>query len=472
METVETAYQHTLDYIYKFIDHSLTRNLRYSEEKFDLGRMEAFMERLGNPQNDYPVIHIAGTKGKGSTGAMIASVLQAAGYKVGFYTSPHLEDYAERIQINRQKITHSELVDLIDGMKPVIESIDSISTFEITTGAAFLYFSQQAVDVAVIEVGLGGRLDATNIVDPLVSVITSLSLDHTKVLGETLAQIAAEKAGIIKPGRPVVLAPQREEARLVVERIAKERGAPLIQVGRDFFFAPVAHSLDGQTFVAWGKDEHRLVTEFIESGGQSKWEPVRLHIPLLGHHQVENAATAYAALLETRKLGLNVPDSKILRGFDQVYWPGRFEIISRDPLIILDSAHNRDSALKLRLALDDYLPGRPVILVFGASEDKDIHGMFSELLPRIEQVVATESTHPRAVSVERLVELAYQFGRSAHAVVPIENALLRAAEIAGHDHAILITGSLFVVAAARHVLLNDEGVRAGIRERSGENKRV
>jgi len=255
MNDVEKAYQECLDYLYSFVDYSLTRNLRYAEEKFDLGRMRTFMGRLGNPQEAYPVIHVAGTKGKGSTAAMVASALQAAGYRVGFYTSPHLEEFCERIQINRQLISHADLVRIVDQVKPVVAEIEQLTTFELTTAAAFLYFAEQKVDVAVIEVGLGGRLDATNVVKPVVSVITSLSLDHTKVLGDTLAKIAFEKAGIIKPGRPVVMAPQREEARLVVERVAIERETKHVHVGRDILFTPDQHSLDERSLLLWRKEE-------------------------------------------------------------------------------------------------------------------------------------------------------------------------------------------------------------------------
>lgn len=449
MDSAEAAYQQALDYLYSFIDYSLTRSFRYTPDKFHLGRMVDLLERLGNPHQKYRIIHVAGTKGKGSTAAMIASSLQAAGYKTGFYTSPHLQEYTERIQVDGVEISKADFAALIDELKPQAAHVEQITTFELTTALGFMYFAQQQVDVAVVEVGLGGRLDATNVVDPLVSVITSLSYDHTAVLGNTLAEIAAEKAGIIKPGRPVVLAPQREEARLVVEKVSLERNAPLTQVGRDLLFAPWAHSLAGQTLLVWPKEDQAQVDAFIESGGMTDWHPVRLAIPLLGFHQVENAATAYTALLATCAQGLNIPDAAIRDGFSNVRWPGRFEVLRRSPPVIIDSAHNRDSALKLRLALDDYLPGQPVILIFGASEDKDVFGMFTELMPRINRVIATQSVHPRAMSAEQLVELAHQFGRPAQALPTVEEALERALELASGETAVLITGSIFVAAAGR-----------------------
>ncbi len=454
MNPEEIAYQQALDYLYSFVDYSLTKQLQYSPEKFDLSRMQTLLDRMGHPEREYKVIHVAGTKGKGSTAAMIASGLEAAGFTVGFYTSPHLIDYVERIQVNSSSIPRAELVALLDELKPLVAEIERLTTFEITTALAFLYFARKNVDVAVVEVGLGGRLDATNVVEPLVSVITSLSYDHMAVLGNTLGQIAFEKAGIIKPGRPVVLSPQREEARLVVEQVSAERGSRLWMAGRDFFFAPWAHSLEQQSLLVWNAGEQEHVDTFIESDGRSEWKPLQLTIPLLGNHQVENAATAYAALQVARSEGLDISEQALQTGFLNVQWPGRFELLRRDPPVIIDSAHNRDSALKLRLTMEDYLPGKPVILLFGASEDKDVYGMFAELMPRVRRVVATQSVHPRAMEAARLVELAHRFGRPATMVLPVEDALEKALELAGEDAAVVAAGSLFIAAAVRQAWMN------------------
>lgn len=448
---IEQQYQEALDYLYSYVDYSLTRSMRNAAKNFNLGRVNILLHLLGDPHLQYKVIHVAGTKGKGSTSAMMASALRAGGYQVGFYTSPHLSDYCERIQINGEPVSHSRLVELVEEIKPCVDQVEKITTFEITTALGFLYFAQEAVDVAVIEVGLGGRLDATNVVSPLVSVITSLSLDHINVLGDTLAKIAVEKAGIIKEGRPVVLSPQREEARLVVTRIAEERQSPLVLVGHDYLFAPWSHSLSGQSLLVWPAADQPLVDSFIETGGRENWEPLRLTLPLLGHHQVENAATAYAALQIAKSEGLKISEADIIRGFSDVYWPGRFEVLRRSPLFIVDSAHNRNSALKLRQAIDDYLPGLPVILIFGASEDKDVKGMFAELLPRVRQVIATESIHPRAMNADQLVDLAHRFGRPAQKILPIEKAVDHALELAGDEIAIVAAGSLFVAAAVRDI---------------------
>lgn len=449
---VEQRYQEALDFLYSFIDYSLKRNFRYTADKFNLDRMRQFMAYLGDPQKDFQIIHIAGTKGKGSVASFCASVLAAQGYKTGLYTSPHMIEFIERIQINGQEISKGKLADLVDVIKPAIQKVAEITTFELTTALAFLYFSQEKVDLAVFEVGLGGRLDATNIVDPIVSVISSISYDHVQILGNTLSEIAGEKGGIIKPNRPVVIAPQKEEARHKLEEIAQERNSPFIQVGRDYLYAAESHNFDRQSFLVWTPEEQPLVDEFIETGGRNIWSPLRLRIPLLGFHQVENAATAYAVLKTVEKFGITISQDAYRTGFAKVNWQGRMEILQRHPVVLVDSAHNRYSALRLRQALDDYFPGYPVILVFGASEDKDIDGMFQELLPRVRRVIATQSIHPRAMDAEELVKLAHRFGRSATAIKPIEDALAKALAEAGDEAVVLVTGSVFVAAAVKEIL--------------------
>lgn len=436
MADIAVEYQETLDYLYRFVDYSLTRNLRYSPEKFDLGRMRALMAELDDPHCKFPTVHVAGTKGKGSTAAMIAGVLQEAGYKVGLYTSPHMIDFAERIQIDRQTIPHADLVRVVNEIKPSVEKVERLTTFELTTAAAFLYFSQEQVDIAVIEVGLGGRLDATNVVDPLLAVITSLSLDHINVLGDTLEKIAFEKGGIIKPGKPVVISPQKDEALAVLTDIADQRGSPAILACREYLCRVLESNLDGQTF------------EVMEQANPGQgW--CKLRIPLLGKHQIENACTAFAALRELEKAGWKIGLEAIQEGFARINWPGRFEIVARDPFVVLDSAHNQDSAARLRAAMDDYFPGAEITLIFGASEDKNVAGMFAELLPRMTRVILTQSVHPRALDVQILQEMAAPFGIPTESIVPLEKAVERSLETAQENRVILVTGSLFVVAGAR-----------------------
>ncbi len=427
----EAAYNKALDYLYSFVDYSLKKADQLAAANFNLDRMVELMASLGDPQQDYPTIHIAGTKGKGSVSAFCASALKAAGFRTGLYISPHLQDFNERMQVNDIPIRHAELAELVEEIKPHVARIPRLTTFELTTALGFLYFSRQKVDAAVIEVGLGGRLDATNILTPLVSVITSLSYDHMAVLGNTLTEIAGEKAGIIKPGIPVVSSPQQDEAQVVLERVAARQNAPFARVGRELMFTQGAHSLDGQHFQLW------------EPG-----EPKRDYFtPLLGAYQVENAATAFLAL---RRSGLEISNEAIEQGFARVRWPARFEIVRREPPVILDSAHNLDSARKLRQALDDYFPGRSVILVFGASEDKDVTGMFSEWKPRLSLVIACKADHPRALESSHLASLAGQVGIASEEASTVAEGFIRALNLAEEQRAVVLSaGSLFVTAEAR-----------------------
>jgi len=434
----ETSYNQALDYLYSFVDYSLKHASELAKADFNLDRMFALMESLGNPQNQYPIIHVAGTKGKGSTSALCASALQAAGYTVGLYTSPHLEDYAERIQINGAPISHEQLVELVEEIKPHVAKIEKLTTFEITTALAFLAFAKYGVNAAVFEVGLGGRLDATNIVTPKVSVITSLSYDHTAVLGDTLTLIAGEKAGIIKQGVPVVSSPQKDEAFAVLERVAKLKNAELTLVGRDVKFELVESSLEGQTFALSVVEAHSVKSSFDYA------QDVIFKIPLLGSHQVENAATAYTAL---KVSGIPISDEQIQKGFSLVKWSARFEVVRRDPPVIFDSAHNQDSFEKLRETLDAYFPDKKVYLIFGASEDKNILAMFAALKPKIQKIIITRADHPRALDVERIQQLANQAGAESESVTPVKSALARALELSSKDGSIVLSaGSMFVTA--------------------------
>jgi dihydrofolate synthase / folylpolyglutamate synthase len=453
----DVAYQQALDYLYSYVDYSMTRSFRWSADKFDLKRMFDLMAALGHPEREYPIIHIAGTKGKGSVAAMCESVIRSAGYRVGLYTSPHMHDYAERIRVSGTPILHRELISIIDEVRPVIESIHELTTFEITTALGFLYFARQHTQAAVVEVGLGGRLDATNITTPAVCVITSISYDHMQILGNTLTEIAGEKAGIIKTGVPIVMAPQPEEARQAIESIAAERQAPLIDVGRDYRFTLEESSLKGQSLKIWYEPEGSPANTDGDAWG-TRSNPAKITIPLLGLHQVENAATAYAALNTFQQITLPINRQAFQDGFANTAWPGRFEILDSDPTIIVDCAHNRDSAARLRQTLMEYFPDRRVILVFGASEDKDIGGMLGELAPVTTQVILTRSFHPRAAEPDQLAKQAQEIGVSARIVAEVADAMEAALQSIKENEVILATGSIFIATAVREAWLARNGI--------------
>jgi dihydrofolate synthase/folylpolyglutamate synthase len=434
---LDSAYQAALDYIYSFVEFSRTHQENLAPENYDLSRMRALMNALGNPDQGYKKIHVAGTKGKGSVSAFCATALQEAGLKTGLYTSPHLKDFEERIQINRKSISRADLITLVDEIRPYVAAIQRLTTFEISTALSFLYFARQNVDIAVIEVGLGGRLDATNVITPLVSVITSISRDHTYVLGDSLAEIAAEKGGIIKPGIPVVLAPQRQEPRQTLVEIAAQRGCPLTQIGRDYKFSIEERSLDGQTFSLWRTDDPNE-------------QPISLGISLLGDHQAENCATAYATLQVVKRAGIDISEGAIRQGMAETFWAGRFEILQLDPPVIIDAAHNAYSARILENALDQYFPNMPMILITGMSADKDVQGMIDAWLPRTAHIITTQSGHPRAIPPEELREAIRAYTDIPTTAKPNATAALNAAlEIVNKDQLIIATGSVFEVASIR-----------------------
>ena len=443
-----TTYQEALDYLYSHIDYSMKRSYRYSAEVFELQRVIDLLEALGNPHARIKAFHVAGTKGKGSVSALIASVLKEAGYKTGLYTSPHLSRFNERIMIDGEPIADDDLIELVEVVKPSVEAIPGLTVFEILTAMAFTYFAEQGVEYAAVEVGLGGRLDATNVLAPIITVITSLSYDHMHLLGESLSDIAREKAGIIKSGIPVVLAPQQSEAERVVESVAEAVGSPLIRVGQDWLYSPGSHNLERQTLYIWSRAEQPLMDAFVDSAGGDEWVPPRYQIPLLGHHQVVNAAVAYAAIVEAKNSGLDVKEVDIQAGFRNVSWLGRFQILSWNPIIVVDAAHNRESALKLRIALEDYFPGQPVTMIFGASADKDIEGMLAELRPRVSRFAVTQADHPRSENPGVLAGFAHSHGVRVEEFAEVQKALLWAIEKSRPGEVILVTGSIFIVGEA------------------------
>ena len=430
-------YPAAIAYLHSLIDYEKMRLERYTPETHNLARVRQLLAAAGNPHTRFPAVHIAGTKGKGSAAAMCEACLRAAGYHTGFYVSPHLHTFRERIQVDRRKIARDKVVALVEEIRPLVERVPGVTYFEAITAMGLLYFARSEVDVAVVEVGLGGRLDATNILMPDVSVITSLSLEHTYLLGDTLAEIAYEKAGIIKPGIPVVSAPQRAEAIKVIKAISQERESPLTEIGRDWDYEPGPADLDGQAFAA------RRIT-----GGSSELDGEHW-IPLLGRHQLENATSVIAALDIIRQRGFCIPAEAVRQGLRNVYWPGRMEILSREPLVVADGAHNPYSAQTLREALEEWFPGQRWVLIFGASADKDITGLLRTLLPISDYVIVTRSDHPRAAAPVELADAVASVGGGAEVSVNVRKSLRRGLAMIEPDIGLLVTGSIHLVADAR-----------------------
>ena len=430
-------YQAALEYILSFTDYEKSPAVLYAAPSFDLRRMEELLERLGNPHLTARAVQVAGTKGKGSTAAMVASALSAAGYKTGLYTSPHLHTFRERISINGRDITKKELSSLVERLKPEIEAVNrrraygELTTFEILTAIAFTYFSEAKVDFQVLEVGLGGRLDATNVVEAEVAVITPISFDHAEVLGDSLAKIAGEKAGIIKPGSIVVTSPQQREAEKAITKACGDKGARLIAVGRDITWQKIAADIRGQSFRVKGNIASYDLT-----------------IPLLGYHQLENAATAVAALEALASRGVTIATESVVRGLAKVRWPGRLEILKHEPLFLVDGAHNAESARRLKEAIKQYFDFQQLILIIGASSDKDIAGIVGELAPLATVAIATRSRHPRALAPSLVLEELLRQGAATELTESVAAAADRALALAGPGDLICATGSLFVAAEA------------------------
>jgi dihydrofolate synthase/folylpolyglutamate synthase len=433
---IDTRYQQALDYIYSFVDYEREPRPRDAIH-YDLRRMDELLARLGNPHLKTKSVHIAGTKGKGSVAAMIASALAASGYVTGLFTSPHLITFNERIRVNDELIPDDEVAALVDRLKPEITAVNEkatyglLTTFEIMTALGFAYFAQKAVDFQVIEVGLGGRLDATNVIKSEVAVITSISFDHTEVLGHTLREIATEKAGIIKPKGIAVTSPQADEAMKVIEQTARDAQARLIKVGTDITWQSLGFDATQQSFRVKGRRGSYKLT-----------------IPLLGAYQLENAATAVAALEVLVEKGYRVPPESLVRGLARVNWPGRLQVLNHHPLVVADGAHNPYSAGKLREALQQYFKFDRAILIIGTSADKDIAGIVAELVPLFDRVIVTRSIHPRAMATAPLVAEFSQHGIKAEVTDDISIALRLALTMAKENDLICVTGSLFVVAGA------------------------
>ena len=386
--------------------------VQWAGHKPGLSRTRTLLAALGDPHRQLKFVHVAGTNGKGSTAAMLAACLQAAGYRVGLYTSPFINRFNERIQVNGEQIPDRALVQLVEQVKPAADAMADVPTeFEIITALGMLWFAQQRCDIVVLEVGLGGTLDSTNVIDPPeCAVITALGMDHVRELGPTLAEIASAKAGIIKPGSPVVSYGGAPEADAVIARAAERQNAPLTVV--DFAKLNVrGGDLDGVNFDFDGLENIRL--------------------PLIGSYQPKNAAVAITALRVLRQRGWNIPESAIRQGLERVSWPGRFELLRHSPAFLLDGSHNAHGMRATVQSLRDRFPGQKFVFLLSIMADKDVDEMLELLLPLAKQFVTVAAHTPRAMPAQTLAEHIRVRGGMAEPAPSIEAGVARAVALGG-----------------------------------------
>ena len=426
------SYQDELEYLYSLHQFGI---------KLGLSNIRDLCAFSGNPQEKIKTIHVGGTNGKGSTAAVLSAILQEAGYKVGLYTSPHLIDFTERIRIHNIPIPKERVAGLVRNVRECVGDRDIMPTFfELTTALALSYFAEEDVDIAVIEVGMGGRLDATNIINPLVSVITHVGYDHMEHLGASLEQIAMEKCGIIKRGVPVITSESKGPILSIIEESAGEADAVPYVYGREFYAEPVRMA--------------PYYSEFCYHGLQ--WGGLLLRTPLAGRHQMYNMGSALCAAELLTGMGFDITERQAAEGVRNVSWPGRLEMVSDRPQIFLDGAHNHDGAVALRRFIEDVLMAQrahgKIVLLFGVLKDKDAGAMLGELIPCSTEVIITSPNTERGLPVEVLREIVEKQGIKPHVTRTISGALSLAHDIASSSDTIIVTGSLYVVGEARALI--------------------
>ncbi|HET6328960.1 MAG TPA: folylpolyglutamate synthase/dihydrofolate synthase family protein [Planctomycetaceae bacterium] len=451
------TYDQAIEFLLGRINYERVTGIAFSSDDQKLSRMRRLLEQTGNPHEGLKVIHIAGTKGKGSTSAMAASILTAAGQKTGLFTSPHVSAFEERMVVDGASPSPGHLVDLVNRLIEPIEHMDRApegpgpTYFELATAIAWLYFRDCAVDLAVLEVGLGGRLDATNVCEPHVSVITNISRDHTNVLGNSTAEIAREKAGIVKAGVPVISGVDSGPAGDVIEAVCLRHQSPLYRLGRELLWRP--HRNDDS--IADDPNDGTAGRGIDVDTPWGKWAGLR--VPLLGHHQSDNAALAVAAATLLRQEGLRIPDAAVARGLSEVRWPARIEVLGTRPTIVVDAAHNWAATAALLRTIQHDFPGvSRKILIFAATRDKDVAGMLRQLLPGFDSVVLTQyHTNPRGVPINELAAMVQATaGYVCHVATDAAAAWSLASRLATNEDLICVTGSFFVAAELRKLILD------------------
>ncbi len=440
------AYTRAMEFLMRHTDYERMRVVRYNTTTFNLNRMRRLLAELGNPHQAFKTVHIAGTKGKGSTCHMLAAMLHNVGLKVGLYTSPHLLNIRERIAVNGQPVSEDQVVRIIKRIEPAIKKLgaDKPTFFEILTAMGFCHFADEKVDIAVIETGLGGRLDSTNVITPEVTAITSISYDHMAVLGNTLAKIAAEKAGIFKKDVPALSVLQDPEVTPVLERVAREVHAPLEFVGTDIEFS---HRFE----ITRPTGPHVRVSLTTE---RCHFEHIT--VPLIGEHQAVNCGLALAILDKLKARGMKFSDAKATAGLSTVKLPGRIETVWHDPRVIIDGAHNAASVKALFRGISQYIPYDSMVVIFGCNCDKDIDGMLEQVSLGADKVIFTRSdNNPKSASPEdlssRYVE---RFGKMAQAVDTFSQAMDIATRAISREDLVTVTGSFYLIGEAKRFFLN------------------
>ncbi|WP_010236760.1 bifunctional folylpolyglutamate synthase/dihydrofolate synthase [Clostridium arbusti] len=429
-------YEETMNYIH---------NTAKFGSNYGLSRTKKILELLGNPEEKLKCIHIAGTNGKGSTTAMISKILIEAGYKVGMYTSPFIEEFEERIQISGNNISKINLCEVVTELSVVVDKVIELgyehpTEFEIITCAALLYFYKEKIDYAVIEVGLGGRLDSTNVITPLVSVITSISYDHMNILGDTLTEIAGEKAGIIKNNVPVILYPQEEESESVIIETCNKHNSKLIRVQRDS-----VEFLD--TFKS--DKELKYYQQIVVKTSKDIYD---VKLSLLGEYQLLNCSTAIHCVEELKRLGVNIRKEHIERGLKSVIWKGRLEVLAQNPLVVLDGAHNIGGIKSLNESVDKYFKYNNIILILGILADKQVEDMVRIIAPKAKHIIAVTPHSDRAELSQNLAKAIVKFNPNCENIEDYTQAFMQAKEYCKKDDLLLISGSLYMIGDMRKII--------------------
>ena len=428
----KNGYQRSLDYLYGLEKFGMI---------FGLTKVKEILEAVGNPHREIQAIHIGGTNGKGSTAAIIASILRREGYRVGLYTSPHLIRFTERMKVNEKEIEKEEVASLTEWMRERIETAGiapPFTFFDFTTAMAFLYFKQKMVDLAILEVGLGGRLDSTNVIDPLLSIITNIGKDHEDVLGKGILRIAREKAGIIKESRPLITAATQPQVLRLFSKICREKKAPFFRVGKEFRYV-----LAGEGSFSY-EGLHRKL-----------WD---LSLNLRGLHQMVNATTALGAMEILDDLGYRVSNDAMTEGLKEVDWPGRLEVVCSSPRVLLDGAHNPDGALSLKESLEKDFEYHHLVLLIGIMKDKDVHSILHSLSPLADRIILTRPGTDRAASPALLRKALGRNGKKAEVIEDFRKAINKGLSLTGEEDILCITGSLYTVGEARSYFLPRGGL--------------